>query len=267
MSQTFIEHVKGWATIGESADIHGIALIPRISRNNRLYTKEELKRFHNVKVPLNWEHDPSKVIGEVTFYYNAETEQVYYDGTITDESAALLAKNKTLFTSIEANPVDVKSICNGPNDCFSMPFGLTPTALALTETPGVPETTVNVMREAIMECFHDHELENKYAPEQTNLNNEQHLTDLTAKEVGNPGADDQCISAKISKIADENPSMSHDQMVAIAISQCAEKETIKLMLNHDLSEYFCKDCGEINQSLLEKVNEKKSLKVLNSQSQ
>jgi hypothetical protein len=162
--------IESYATINENAKIQGVALIPRISRNNNLYTKEELARFHGKKVPLNWEHDGDKVIGEVTFQYDATSETVYYEGEITDPSAALLAKNKLLYTSIEATPTAVKQVCNGGNDCFSMPFGLLPEALALTETPGVPETSVNVFKESINHKIKtikehtdaDHEFVDKY---------------------------------------------------------------------------------------------------------
>jgi len=158
-----LKHIlEAYSTIDEQAHITGVALIPRISRNNNLYTKEELKRFNNVRVPLNWEHDPNKKIGMVTFHYNEEMETVYYDGMITDEAAADLARNKTLFTSIEADPTDMREICNGPNDCFSMPFGLKPIGLALTETPGVPETSVTVIESYLKECQIDRELEKKY---------------------------------------------------------------------------------------------------------
>jgi len=153
--------LQAYSSISETAKISGVALIPRISRNNNLYTKRELERFDNVTVPLNWEHDPNKRIGEVTFFYNAEQETVFYEGIITDNAAAALAKNKTLFTSIEANPQDIKEICNSPGDCFHMPFGLEPVGLALTEVPGVPETTVKVIENYIKECSHHekHELE------------------------------------------------------------------------------------------------------------
>ncbi len=154
--------LEAYSQIDEKAHIHGVALIPRISRNNNLYTKEELKRFDNVTVPLNWEHDKDKRIGTVTFRYNEELETVYYEGDITDESAAVLARNKVLFTSIEADPQDMKEICNGANDCFHMPHGLVPKALALTETPGVPETTVHVVENYINECFSDEQLDDKY---------------------------------------------------------------------------------------------------------
>ena len=167
-------NIESYATINENAKIQGVALIPRISRNNNLYTKEELARFHGKKVPLNWEHNGDKVIGEVTFQYDATSETVYYEGVITDPSAALLAKNKLLYTSIEATPTAVKQVCNGGNDCFSMPFGLIPEALALTETPGVPETSVNVFKESILQTISkckehteaDHEFVHKYGAEE-----------------------------------------------------------------------------------------------------
>lgn len=162
--------IESYATISENAHIQGVALIPRISRNHNLYTKAELERFHDKTVPLNWEHDSNKVIGQVTFRYDQTSETVYYEGDITDPSAALLAKNKLLYTSIEAQPTSVQQVCNGTNDCFHMPFGLIPEALALTETPGVPETSVNVMKENINKLFEsihehtdaDHEFVDKY---------------------------------------------------------------------------------------------------------
>ena len=151
-------NLQAYTSVNESAKITGVALIPRISRNNNLYTKQELERFDGVQVPLNWEHDPSNVIGQVTFHYNSSQETVYYEGVITNEAAANVARNKLLFTSIEATPSEVTEICNGNSDCFAMPFGLKPEGLALTETPGVPETSVKVIEKYIKECNH-HELE------------------------------------------------------------------------------------------------------------
>jgi len=154
-------NLEAYTTIHEDAKIQGVALIPRISRNNNLYTKAELQRFDGITVPMNWEHDPDKQIGTATFSYNAELETVYYTGVLTDEGAINVARNKTLFTSIEAEPTGVEEICNhgSPDDCFAMPFGLIPQGLALTETPGVPETTVKVMESYMKECGHHNPLE------------------------------------------------------------------------------------------------------------
>ena len=234
MSQkTILNHmiIEAYSKIDEQAHITGVALIPRISRNNNLYTKAELQRFDNVQVPLSWEHDPTKNIGSVTFHYNSELETVYYDGMITDEASADLARNKTLFTSIEANPTDMREVCNGPDDCFHMPFGLVPVGLSLTETPGVPETSVKVIENYLKECERDRELELKY----------------NKKEQGRGEPNDDCIANKISIIMDENPGMSQDQAVAIAISKCSEKEGLQYLVKElfKLKESFCPNCGEL----------------------
>ena len=228
--------LEGYAFINEQAHITGVALIPSISRNNNLYTKEELKRFDNVRVPLNWEHNPEKEIGYVTFHYNSEIETVFYDGFITDEAAANLAKNRKLYTSIEADPVDMKDICNGPDDCFHMPFGLIPKALALTETPGIPQTSVTVIENYIRECEIDKDLEKKYGREWN-----------SSKEQGRGEPNDDCIAQKISKIANDKPDMTPDQRVAIAISMCSEKEIKEYLMKevfHLVAEY-CPHCGEV----------------------
>jgi len=136
--------LESYATVNEQAKITGIAATPRISRNGILYTKAELERADGMTVPLNWEHDGSKVIGTATYSYNPQLEQLFYSATVTDEGTASLIKNKQLFTSIEAEVADIQSICNGPQDCFQMPIGLNFIALALTENPGIPETTVRI---------------------------------------------------------------------------------------------------------------------------
>jgi len=222
--------IEAYSTIDEQAHITGVALIPRISRNDNLYTKEELKRFNNVKVPLNWEHDPDRVIGSVTFHYNQDLETVYYDGMITDEAAADLARNKTLFTSIEADPTSMREICNGPNDCFSMPFGLIPIGLSLTETPGVPETSVTVIESIIKECVKDIELAKKYG------------------EQGRGEPNDDCVANKISIIMDEDPKIDRDQAIAIAISKCSESEGLQFLAKEiqEIKESsFCVECGKL----------------------
>jgi len=246
--------IEAYSTIDEQAHITGVALIPRISRNNNLYTKAELQRFDNVKVPLNWEHNRQKQIGFVTFHYNEELETVYYEGMITDESAANLARNKTLFTSIEADPSDMKEICNAPDDCFHMPFGLVPKALALTETPGIPETSVQVIEhyiKQIKECQIDKELEAKYGKKEDKHQGEcpegQHMVDgkcvVRSNEQSKGKPNDDCISRKVSIIKGEHPDMSSDQAVAIAISKCSEKEVKEYLMDVVFKvEEYCPHC-------------------------
>ena len=129
--------------VDESAKITGIAAIPRISRNNRLYLKSELEKVNGLKVPLNWEHT-ERIIGEVTFHYDPTMEQLTYDGVITDSQIAQEAKTKTLHTSIQASAREVRSQCFTNADCMDIPMGLYDWQLAVTSSPGIPETSVGV---------------------------------------------------------------------------------------------------------------------------
>ena len=43
--------LEAYTKISETAKISGVALIPRISRNNNLYTKAELERFVKIRAP------------------------------------------------------------------------------------------------------------------------------------------------------------------------------------------------------------------------
>jgi len=219
--------IESVSKIDEQAHITGIALIPRISRNNNAYTKGELKRFDNVTVPLNWEHDSQKQIGTVMFHYNPTLETVYYDGYVTDEAYANLVRNKTLFTSIEATPISSKTVCNGPDDCFQMPFGLLPEALALTETPGIPETSLNVIEHIIKEAYHQEE-----CPEG------QHMVDgkCVTKEASDKG---DCIK----KMMDHGK--DHDQAVAICMKDEESYDELKKELEAIKKILTCPKCNGI----------------------
>ncbi|MDE1867051.1 MAG: hypothetical protein KGI08_04990 [Thaumarchaeota archaeon] len=137
----------------ESHKISGIALIPRISRNQNLYLPEELKRADGKTVPLNWEHQTEKsAIGQVTFHYDKDLQQLRYEGIITDENAYTLIKNRTHHVSIGAEPSSVKSVC-GSEQCYNLPEGLNFKELSIVATPGIPESTVN-----LIESFSDSKL-------------------------------------------------------------------------------------------------------------
>ena len=134
----------------ESARIMGLALTPQISRNGTLYTVGQLKHGDGVAVPLNIEHNGhplfgDRVIGEAVFSYDAEMEQLNYIATITDDAAVEWAQERILHVSIEAEGTGSERVCNTNHDCFDMPRGLKFTALALTETPGIPQSTVSFL--------------------------------------------------------------------------------------------------------------------------
>ena len=137
--------------------ITGVALIPRTSRNENHYTKGEIARGDGLTVPVNWEHRKSeefggKTIGMATFKYDPVLEQLRYTADITDQRAIERVKSTPrLFVSIEAATTENRKICNSiPGDCFNMPSGLRFEGLALTERPGVPETTVNAVAESLI---------------------------------------------------------------------------------------------------------------------
>ena len=136
--------------VGESKRIYGLALTPQISRNGTLYTVGQLEHADGVAVPLNIEHNGhalfgDKVVGEALFSYDPELEQLNYTATITDEGAYEWAASRMLHVSIEAEGTGSERVCNTGNDCFDMPRGLRFTALALTETPGIPQSTVSFL--------------------------------------------------------------------------------------------------------------------------
>lgn len=144
-------------TLNESAHtVSGIALIPRTSRNGNHYTKGEIASGDGARVPVNWEHRRSPefgdaVIGEAVFKYDPILEQLRYTANITNEKAIERMKSTPrMFVSIEAKVGKNKVVCNERlGDCFNMPSGLRFEGLAITERPGVPETTVNAVSESV----------------------------------------------------------------------------------------------------------------------
>lgn len=140
----------------ESHTISGIALIPRVSRNMNFYLPEELKRADNKTVPLNWEHNTTiRPIGQVTFHYDKDLMQLRYEGTITDDTAYDIIKNNTYHVSIGASPSTVRSIC-GSEQCYNVPEGLNFQELSLVSTPGIPESTINLIESKnLVESYHN----------------------------------------------------------------------------------------------------------------
>ena len=230
--------LESYTRIDENAKISGVALIPRISRNQNLYTKEELKRFDGKTVPLNWEHNPEKVIGQATFHYNADTESVFSEGEITDPSASILAKNRLLYTSIEATPTSVKHVCNGATDCFSMPYGLIPEGLALTETPGVPETSVSIIENYIKEC---NDPEKHKTITKDGKESQLDFTHALEKK--------QEVLGIFRKISDDYPEpMIYDQIELLEAIINEDTEKLTRVVDDMKERYLCKCCNELKKN-------------------
>jgi hypothetical protein len=138
--------------------IEGIAAIPRVSLNGRLYLPDDLARLHETIVPLLWAHQgtpervgesvPSnKIIGKATVTWDSEKMQLKYAGEVYPEYKQLL-EIKELGVSIGAHYVP-KMVC-GVGACYEMATNLILEEISLTPSPGMPETSVKLIESTEM---------------------------------------------------------------------------------------------------------------------
>lgn len=149
---------------GNKAQFKGVALLPTISGNGKKYVVEELHRSARTLVgkPLTLNHNPTKVLGDVTWAefegncieYVAETKNPEYIEKLKD--CKRLAKEAYIKkwgrdpiygVSVEANYRFHDAQCVGGN-CTLEPHGIIFNALSLVEDPerpGVSGTTVELM--------------------------------------------------------------------------------------------------------------------------
>ena len=128
--------------------IQGLAIIPRVSRNGVFYWPQELSKFHNKTVPLRFNHDqsPEGVIGRATFHYDPDKNQVTYIAEITDPKFQELIDNMSFQVSIGASVEKHGEICHPEGKgCFEAPVLSEPDELSIVETPGMPESTLNIV--------------------------------------------------------------------------------------------------------------------------
>ena len=140
--------IETFATVNEAGTkIAGLALTPRISRNNNFYFPSQLERADGKVVPLRWEHGGSSTdIGEAIFHYDKEKMQLNYEAVITNKEAALQVRNRKLFVSIGAQVGDAtEKICDSQNKCYSAPQELAFEELSIVEVAGIPESTVTII--------------------------------------------------------------------------------------------------------------------------
>ena len=128
-----------------SGKITGRALVPGISRNGNQYTPDQMESAKNLGVPLklDWEHT-SENIGNVVFTYDNTLQEMHYTGTVTDAKRLAEIKNGSYQVSIEASVDEVMQSCT-PKRCYNMLVGLTMEGLAITNSPGITATTLQVM--------------------------------------------------------------------------------------------------------------------------
>lgn len=124
--------------------------MPRVSRNNVFYFPQELEKFHNVQVPLRWNHDQSDegIIGSAKFFFDSEKNQVRYEAEITNPLYQDFVDNHNFQVSIGALVEKDNQICHPEGKgCFHAPVLSTPTELSIVETPGIPESTLVVIED------------------------------------------------------------------------------------------------------------------------
>ncbi|UVF62435.1 prohead protease [Nitrososphaeria virus YSH_922147] len=124
--------------------ISGTALIPYFSLNGNGYTPEILEANDGACVPIDWNHDRREGAGNVCFKYNKETQRLTYEGTVTDpEILSEIKKNPNMHVSIEGDVYQVDKHCNSKT-CYHIPLEMKIVRMAITPTPGVPETSLTL---------------------------------------------------------------------------------------------------------------------------
>lgn len=123
--------------------------MPRKSRNQVYYHTDELRKFHNKTVPLRFNHDdtPTGIIGTATFSFDEEKEQVNYEATITDSNYQKLIDTMNFQVSIgaTASEPDHKLCDDTERECLNAPVLGSIDELSIVETPGIPESTINIV--------------------------------------------------------------------------------------------------------------------------
>ena len=126
--------------------ISGIALFPRVSRNGVFYDIEELAKFDGKTVPLRVEHDQNTQIGEVTFSYDRELQQVKYEASISDEGWKKKLDNEQYQVSIGASVLEQRELCDSMKEkCLNAPVLKDILELSVVKTPGIPESSLHVI--------------------------------------------------------------------------------------------------------------------------
>jgi len=139
--------------------IAGIALMPRESRNGIFYDIEELKKFDGKQVPLRIEHQQDTHIGEVTFSFDEEKAQVRYEATVFDSEWQAILDNEQFQVSIGASVLEQRELCDAMRArCLNAPVLNEILELSVVRTPGIPESTLQVIEKqepAIEKDVHD----------------------------------------------------------------------------------------------------------------
>jgi N4-gp56 family major capsid protein len=117
----------------EGKKIKGVAAYAGLSRNRNLYLPEELQKADGKKVPVFWEHDYSKHIGQAVLRWNPDLQVLEFEGELFDGAAAPYVSIGADYTSEEWF------------EGYRVPRNLDFVELSLTQNPGLPLTSAQIV--------------------------------------------------------------------------------------------------------------------------
>lgn len=217
--------------------IAGLAIIPRVSRNNVFYFPQELAKFDNVQVPLRWNHDQSDegIIGTAKFFFDSEKNQVRYEAEITNPIYQKYVDDHNFQVSIGALVEKENEICHPEGKgCFHAPILSTPTELSIVETPGIPESTLVVIEDC--SCTKQVDItdsklitSDKQIEINLNMTNETPVekTEVTPQTVSEKVVASEIDTAKIVDQVTEKIQVSNENTIKTVISELKDAWTPK----------------------------------------
>jgi len=120
-----------------------------------------------------------------------------------------------------------------------MPYGLIPEGLALTETPGVPETSVSIIENYIKEC-NDPEMHKTITRDGKETKLDFTHTTLEKK---------QEVLSIFRKISDDHPEpMIYDQIELLESIINEDTEKLTTLVDDMKERYLCKCCNELKKN-------------------
>jgi hypothetical protein len=158
-AQDFVTITLEAKAIEGTQKITGIAAIPRVSINGRLYLPEDLQRNDGVTTPLLWQHDGTplkstdaipqdKIIGTITYKYDPLKQQLLYDAVVQEG----VPVSDGMGISIGAF-YNKQHVC-GSKYCYEIAKNLRIVEGSLTNHAGMPETTVKLVEHTVAQCDH-----------------------------------------------------------------------------------------------------------------
>ena len=133
--------VLGWAD--GALRIRGVLTSARVSRNNRLYLPEELRKMAEEvdgrEVPVYWEHVAAdKAVGKAKVYWDEVNKEIRYEAEIFDEDAAEKIRNGLVkHVSLGADYETIDLV-----DGVIVPRNLHLREISLVAVPGIPEAGI-----------------------------------------------------------------------------------------------------------------------------